>query len=151
MQICTRCSVAIHCLIFMCESERVGSAEDGVRVTSALLSESTGTNAVSIRNALGALKRAGIVEVARGAGGAKLIRSPEDLTLLEIFQAVEPTKIEDAIGIHECEDRACPVAQNIRGVLEDAYRPALDAMTEAMRGVTLADMLADYRARIGVE
>ena len=177
MQISTRCSVAVHCLIFICEAERLGrtpaaraarswaepeseragiepranKAQDtgSVRVTSALLSKSTGTNAASVRAALSALKRAGIVDVARGTGGATLVRQEEDVTLLDIYQAVEPTRLDDAIGIHHSGNPDCPVAQNIAGVLKDAYRPAVDAMAKAMRGVTLADMLADYRERIG--
>lgn len=151
MQISTRCSVAIHCLIFICEANRAGSAESGVRVTSALLSESTGTNAVSIRNALGTLKRAGLITVARGTGGAELTRSPENITLLDIYQAAEPTSLDDAIGIHDCRNRTCPVAQNIHDVLKDTYAPVAKAMADSMQGITLADMLADYRNHIGVK
>ena len=177
MQISTRCSVAVHCLIFICEAERLGRAPatraahswaepeseqarigsrannpqgmESVRVTSALLSKSTGTNAASVRTALSALKRAGIVNVARGTGGATLARRAEDVTLLDIYQAVEPTSLDDAIGIHHSGNPDCPVAQNIAGLLRDAYRPAVDAMAKAMRAVTLADMLGDYRKRIG--
>lgn len=199
MQISTRCSVAVHCLVFICEAQRLGetpvvarggseagpasrtgeahgeagdagagpgvavptrtaasavrvpAAAGPLRVTSALLSQSTGTNAASIRAAMSALRRAGIIDVARGTGGATLARRPEDVTLLDVYRAVEPTSLEDAIGIHRCEDRACPVARNIHGVLADAYRPVADAMARAMSGVTLADMLADYRRRIGAE
>ena len=179
MQISTRCSVAVHCLIFICEAGRLGRApatrivgswaepeseragiepranqpqDTGpVRVTSALLSQSTGTNAASVRAALSALKRAGIVDVARGTGGATLARRAEDVTLLDIYQAVEPTSLDDAIGIHHSGNPDCPVAQNIAGVLRDAYRPAAAAMAKAMRAVTLADMLSDYRRRIGVQ
>ena len=177
MQISTRCSVAVHCLIFICEAERLGRAPatrdahswaepeseqarigprtnnpqgtDSVRVTSALLSKSTGTNAASVRAALSALRRAGIVNVARGTGGATLARRAEDVTLLDIYQAVEPMSLDDAIGIHHSGNPDCPVAQNIAGVLKDAYRPAAAAMAKAMRAVTLADMLGDYRKRIG--
>ena len=157
MQISTRCSVAVHCLIFIYEAERLGNEPgankpqdaEAVRVTSALLSQSTGTNAASVRTALSALKRAGIVDVARGMGGATLALRPEDVTLLDIYQAVEPTSLDDAIGIHHSGNPDCPVAQNIAAVLRDAYRPVADAMARAMRKVTLADMLADYRKRIG--
>ena len=177
MQISTRCSVAVHCLIFICEAERLGRAPatqaarswavaeteragieprankpqdtGSVRVTSALLSKSTGTNAASVRAALSALKRAGIIDVARGTGGATLARRPETVTLLDIYQAVEPTSLDDAIGIHHSGNPDCPVAQNISAVLRDAYQPVADAMAAAMRKVTLADTLADYRERIG--
>ena len=159
MQISTRCSVAIHCLVFICEAERLQAnpgerdprSGEPVRVTSSLLSQSTGTNAASIRAALSALKRAGIIDVARGTGGATLARRAETVTLLDIYQAVEPTSLEDAIGIHHSGNPNCPVAQNIAGVLKDAYQPVADAMARAMRGITLAGMLADYRKRIGAQ
>lgn len=151
MQISTRCSVAIHCLIFICEADRIGDPNGDARVTSARLSASTGTNAVSIRNALGALKRAGLITVARGTGGAELARDPKEITLLDIYQAAEPTRLDDAIGIHDCKNRGCPVARNIRAVLKNAYAPVAEAMANAMRGITLADMLADYQSRIGIE
>lgn len=51
MHISTKCSVAIHCLIFICE---YGESK---KVTSELLSLSTGVNPVTIRNIVGALKR----------------------------------------------------------------------------------------------
>lgn len=70
MQISMKCSVAVHCLIFIYE------AKGKARVTSTLLSQSTGCNPVVIRNVFSALKKAGIITVARGAGGAELCMSP---------------------------------------------------------------------------
>lgn len=44
-----------------------------------------------------------------------------------------------------------PAARNIHDVLKDAYAPVAKAMSDSMREVTLANMLADYRNRIGVK
>lgn len=52
MHISTKCSVAIHCLVFIHE---YGEKR---KVTSELLSLSTGSNPVTIRNILSALKKA---------------------------------------------------------------------------------------------
>ena len=51
MQLSMKCSVAVHCLIFIHETE------NSVKVTSTLLSQSTGVNPVVIRNILSALKK----------------------------------------------------------------------------------------------
>ena len=59
-------------------------------MTSNLLAKSTGCNPVVIRNVFGALKKAGIITVARGTGGAKLCKAPSDITLYMIYQAMEP-------------------------------------------------------------
>ena len=72
---------------------------------------------------------------------------PKEITLLDIYQAVESTNLDDVIGIHERGNHTCPVARNIHDVLKDAYAP----VAKAMREVTLANMLADYRNRIGVK
>lgn len=103
---------------------------------------------------MGALKRAGLITVARGTGGAELAHTPpppKEITLLDIHQAVESTNLDDVIGIHERGNHTCPVARNIHDVLKDAYAPVAKAMSDSMREVTLANMLADYRNRIGVK
>lgn len=76
---------------------------------------------------------------------------PKEITLLDIHQAVESTNLDDVIGIHERGNHTCPVARNIHDVLKDAYAPVAKAMSDSMREVTLANMLADYRNRIGVK
>ena len=76
---------------------------------------------------------------------------PKEITLLDIYQAVESTNLDDVIGIHERGNHTCPVARNIHAVLKDAYAPVAKAMSDSMREVTLANMLADYRNRIGVK
>lgn len=142
MQISMKCSVAVHCLIFIEE------AEGKVKVTSNLLAQSTGCNPVVIRNMLSALKKAEIITVARGTGGAKLCRLPADITLSMIYQALEPDGLSSLIGIHPCEDRKCPVAQNIRPVLEGPYRQIADSVRRAMEGITLESMIEDFHRRV---
>ena len=54
-----------------------------------LLYTSTGSNPVVIRNLFGALQKAGILSVARGTGGAVLLRSPEEITVWDVYAALE--------------------------------------------------------------
>lgn len=138
MQISMKCSVAVHCLIFIHE------AQGRAKVTSALLAQSTGCNPVVIRNILSALKKAGILSVARGTGGAALSKAPAEITLYEIYHALEPKGLSSLIGIHPCQGRPCPVAQNIRAVLRRPYRQIEEAIRQTMEGVTLESMLEDF-------
>ena len=140
MQISMKCSVAVHCLLFIWE------ARNKVRVTSTLLAQSTGCNPVVIRNILSALKKAGLITVARGRGGAELCREPEQITLYEIYTALEPKGITSLIGIHSCDGRACPVARNIRRVLQRPYRQIEEAVAATMKTITLASMIEDLEA-----
>lgn len=140
MQLSMKCSVAVHCLLFIWE------ARGKARVTSTLLAQSTGCNPVVIRNILSALKKAGLITVPRGKGGAELCRDPEQITLYQIYAALEPQGLTSLIGIHPCDGRACPVAQNIRRVLRRPYRQIEDAIAATMDGITLASLIQDLEA-----
>lgn len=132
----------LHRLIF------INEARGKVRVTSTLLSKSTGCNPVVIRNVLSALKKAGIITVARGTGGAELCRPLSEITLYKIYEALEPDGISSLIGIHSCEDRKCLVARNIRMVLQGPYREIEDSVRRTMEGITLESMVEDFHGRV---
>ena len=68
MQISSRFTLAVH--IFAC----IETFKDEYKVTSDFLAGSTNVNPVIIRKILGQLKKAGLVEVARGTGGASIIK-----------------------------------------------------------------------------
>ena len=138
MQISTKCSIAVHCLIFIHEAKGIA------KVTGSLLSESTGSNPVVIRNILSALKKAGLITIPRGTGGAELCKDPSQITLYQIYAALEPNGVTSLIGIHPCEGRRCPVAQNIHKVLETPYRRIEDAVKEAMEAITLQSMIQEF-------
>ena len=65
MQISSRFTIALH--VFACLDEFQGQ----FKLTSDLLAGSVNVNPVVIRKILGQLKSAGLVNVARGAGGGK--------------------------------------------------------------------------------
>lgn len=142
MQISMKCSVVVHCLIFIHEAKGIA------KVTSNLLAESTGSNPVVIRNILSALKKAGLITVPRGTGGAKLCADPSQITLFQIYSALEPEGITSMIGIHPCQGRPCPVAKNIRKVLEAPYHKIEDAVREAMEETTLQSMIDDFHGMV---
>ena len=138
MQLSMKCSVAVHCLIFIHE------AKDTAKVTSTLLAQSTGINPVVIRNILSALKKARLITVARGTGGAELCQEPEEITLYQIYKALEPNGLTSLIGIHPCGQRPCPVARNIQRVLQGPYHRIEDAIQKTMEDITLASMLEEF-------
>ena len=142
MQISMKCSVAVHCLIFIYE------ANGRARVTSTLPAQSTSSNPVIIRNILSALKKAGMISVARGPGGAELLKEPSEITLYMIYDAMEPEGLSSLIGIHSCEDRKCPVAKNIRFVLQDPYQKIEDSIRQTMEGITLESMIEEFHKRV---
>lgn len=142
MQISIKCSVAVHCLIFIHE------AKGFAKVTSNLLAQSTGSNPVVIRNILSALKKAGLITVPRGTGGAELCADPSQITLYQIYSALEPEGVTSIIGIHPCQGRPCPVAQNIHKVLQTPYRKIEDAVQKTMESITLQSMIDDFHGLV---
>lgn len=142
MQISMKCSIAVHCLIFIYE------AKENTKVTSTLLAESTGSNPVVIRNILSALKKAGLITVPRGTGGAGLCADPAQITLYQIYAALKPEGVTSLIGIHPCQGRPCPVAQNIRKVLQKPYREIEAAVQTTMGGITLQSMIDDFHSAV---
>ena len=145
MRINTKCSVAVHCLLFLHE---YGETQ---RVTSGILALSTGCNPVVIRNLISALKKAGIVEVAGGKGGTRLCRSPEGITLYEICEAVDPGCLDDLVGIHPLPSALCPIGRNIRTVLAVPYGKLQADVRKSLESSTLADIVAGYRNAHGQE
>ena len=141
MQLSMKCSVAVHCLIFIHEAKGIA------RVTSPLLAESTGCNPVIIRNVISALKKAGLITVARGTGGAELCKDPSEITLFMIYDALEPNGLSSLIGIHPCSQRACPVAQNIQSVLAAPYKKIENSIKGTMESITLESMLQDFQKK----
>lgn len=138
MRLNTKCSIALHCLVFIAEYE------DKVKVTSELLAKSTGCNSAAIRSILISLQKAKIISVMRGIGGAYLVREPEDLTVWEVYHAIEPEGLEHFIGFHPHPSDQCPVGRRIEAVLKMPYTEIGAAVQEAMEGITLQQLLDYY-------
>ena len=65
-----------------------------------------------------------------------------------IYQALEPDGLSSLIGIHPCEGRECPVAQNIQLVLQEPYQKIEDAIRETMESITLESMIEDFHQKL---
>ena len=145
MHISNKCSIAVHCLIFINEfgSER--------KVTSELLSMSTGCNPVTIRNIISALKKDGIIDVKPGTGGAALSASLEEIDLYRICMAVDPKAIDNMIGVHSTPSAFCPIGRKIKPVLSQTYGKLKEDLIESMKKINMEQILREYRSQKGRE
>ena len=87
------------------------------------------------------LRRANMVRSIRGAkGGFRLARKPEELTLLDIVEAMEgPLSIVDCVRAPEkCGHHASCVTRDIWDRLNSEFR-------ESMRKITLQEIIEQYR------
>jgi len=111
------------------------------KTTSTFLAGSVNVNPVIIRNTLGQLKTAGLVTVKAGEGGASLAKDPKDITLMDIFNAVE--KKEALFHFHENPNPECPVGKNVHAVLDRRLFSIQEAMRKQMKSITLQDLIND--------
>ena len=138
MHISTKCSVAIHCLVFICE---YGESK---KVTSELLSLSTGVNPVTIRNIVSALKKDGILSVKFGTGGTTLNCSLDEITLYRICNAIEPDFLHKLIGIHSSPSCLCPVGRSIHGVLDSSYQNVREDLQKSLQNISMEEIMDQY-------
>lgn len=137
MQISSRFTIAVHVLIC------IETFKKDMKTTSDFLASSVNVNPVVIRRILQQLKKAGIVEVKRGSGGADLARDPADITLLDVYTAVESVEEGRLFHFHENPNPQCPVGSNIHNILDDRLKRIQDAMEDQMRSVTIRDVMDD--------
>lgn len=135
MQYSSRLPVAVHILLAIVEFE------GKEKTTSTFLAGSVNVNPVIIRNTLGQLKTAELVTVKAGEGGASLAKDPKDITLMDVFNAVE--KEEMLFHFHENPNPECPVGKNVHAVLDRRLFSIQEAMQKQMGSITLQDLIDD--------
>lgn len=136
----TKFSTAIHMLILVSEAEQPMNSEQ--------IATSVGTNASYIRKVAARLSRAGIIEGRRGVSGFSLLKAPSDISLLDVYRAVEETDDVHVFDIHQNPSDSCIVGRNIRPVLGGMFRHAEQVVEAELAGMTLADCMALMRERI---
>lgn len=139
MQISSRFSIAVH--ILAC----IGMFQGEHKLTSDFIAGSVNVNPVVIRRILQQLKGAGIVEIARGSGGASLARDPDKISLFDIYDAVECVSSGRLFHFHENPNSMCPVGRNIHTVLDGRLDHIQKAMEDEMKKITMADIISDTK------
>ena len=140
MQFSSRLTIATHILLV------IETFKDEYKVTSNLLAGSINTNPVIVRNILGLLSSAGIVEIKAGVGGASLAKPPNEITLLDIFKAVE--KEDSLFHFHENPNPQCPVGRNVHSVMDGKLENIQSAMENEMAKITLNQLLKETKEKI---
>lgn len=146
MQISSRFTIATHTLIV------IALECDRQKVTSDLIAGSVGVNPVIIRKTLSQLKKAGMISVARGTGGTQFIKNLEDISLLDVYQAVESLgQSGQLFSFHDNPNPNCGIGKNIHHVLDQKLVQIQLAMEEELSKTSLADVVADADRYLQVE
>ncbi len=137
MRASTRFPLAVHTLMI------ISAFSNQRKINSDIVSESTGVNAVIIRKIFAQLKKAGLISVSPGPGGATLAKKPAQITLLDIFNAVEAEKTEDIFRFHGNPSPHCPIGSNIYELLYSHLDNAVSALRKELNSVTIADLISE--------
>ncbi len=130
MRLTQRTEYALRALIELVERQTAGPAP----VTVAELAQAQALPERFLGQALRDLAHAGLLRLQRGnGGGVWLARSPEDISVLEVIEA-----IEGRVSLAGCMDQppSCPLTGRCR--LERVLGEAQAAMTRVLHKATLA-------------
>ncbi len=135
MPVSSRFAVAIHILALLDNGA-------GEPVTSEWIARSVNTNPAVIRRILSMLARAGITTSRLGTGGGALLARPvSQVTLLEVYRAVEEGGL---FALHnEPPSQACPIGRHIQTALDGAICAAQRALEKELDGRTVADVIGE--------
>ena len=126
----SRFAVSLHILAYLVY--RAGAA-----VPSAEIAASVDTNPVVIRRLLSALMKARLVTAQKGAtGGFSLASTPENISLLDVYRAVEPKPDHGLRSFSP--NHKCPVGAKIETILQGIFFKAQAGMEAELSHVTLA-------------
>lgn len=145
MQISSRFTIAVH--ILAC----IDTFKKDYKLTSDFLAGSVNVNPVVIRRILQQLKAANLITVSRGSGGASIAKPLNEITLLDIYNAVECVDNGELFHFHENPNTACPVGRNIHNSLDEKLHRIQKAMEDEMRKITIAEIVKDTQAYIEKE
>ena len=132
MSTSSRFAVAVHVLTLM-----AGAGDEAVK--SDYVATSVNTNPVVIRRILCALSRAQLVTSQKGsAGGYRLARKPRQITLLEVYRAVEDGNV---FLLHrQRPNRHCQIGKNIEMVLGGVLEQVDSAVERVLAKITVANV-----------
>jgi len=137
MAVNTQFSIAVHILAGL-------GYEYRNNVTSSHLASSVNTSPSFVRRVLSKLSKAGLIDTAKGkAGACWLAKTPDKISLLAIYDAVEAPR---AFAIHKYPaQKLCPVSCGIKSSLEKALKKTQKSMEASLAKISLADVIADVK------
>jgi len=139
-KISSRFSIGVHILSLIASSPELCTGD--------FIAGSVNTNPVIIRKIMGQLKKAGLIEVRAGVGGATLRKELEQITLLDVYRAVQVAEKGELFNFHEHPNPNCLVGGNIEFVLRTELSDAQAAMENRLAQTTLNDIVTRIRDNI---
>lgn len=138
MQGNSRFAVGVHAMALALLAQEM---RKGRPVTSGAIAAMVGVHPVHVRRVMGTLREAGLVESQSGpTGGWELARDPSEITLYDIYHALEPELPFDMPA--RMPDACCRFAPNLPQALAGTMESAKRALQQHLSSVTLESILA---------
>ena len=139
MKFSTRVSDAVHILAFIALNRNDA-------LTSQRIAESIRTNPGCVRQLMVSLRRYGIMTSVQGHARPALSRAPADISLLDIYRAVEGGKPLLHLDTHTNPE--CGVGVNIQLALQDYFDKVQNRAEDEMSRITLQDVRDRYEEKL---
>ncbi len=134
MKISSQFSIAVHILCLL-------EIDKDNLCTSEWIAGSVNTNPVIIRRILGKLKKAKMVEVKAGSGGATLLKDVKLISLYDVYKAMEVVSSGNLFNFHESPNPLCLVGANIHNALGENLTRAEKKLEEELQKTTIDDLV----------
>lgn len=133
MQGNSRFAVGVHAMALVMIAQEM---RKGRPVTSQAIAAMVGAHPVHVRRVMGSLREAGLVESQSGPmGGWELTRDPREITLYDIYLALEPDLPFELPA--RMPEACCRFAPFLPQALAGAMESAKSALLQHLRSVTL--------------
>lgn len=116
--------------------------------TSAKIAESIKTNPAYVRQLMAKLKASGIISNTQGHANASLTRSPEEISMLEVYRAVEGNK--PLLHLDTDTNPECGVGINIQFAISDFYDEIQETVNSKMAAISLKDIIDRYHQKLEI-
>lgn len=136
MQLTSKFTIAVHMIT------AIAYFRETEKVTSSFLAGSVGANPVIVRNVMGDLKNAGILDIRQGKSGIQLSVPLEQITLFDVYKAVGCMGEEGLFHFHAHPNPECPVGRNIHKALDFRLNSVQAAMEAELQKTTLSEIAA---------
>lgn len=137
MQISNRFTLAVYILVY------IETFKNDFKVSSEFLARSTNVNPAVIRKILRQLKAANIIEGGKRIGCGVISRPLEEITLLDIYRAVEYRQKGKSFLFHEKPDMVCDVGKRTYFFLEKKLGNIQYQIEQELHLVTMADVIEE--------
>ena len=139
MKYSTKLSDTVHVMVLIAINQEKS-------LSSASIAESVHTNPGFVRQLMLKLKKAELMTSVAGHARPSLSKPAEQITLLDIYKAVEGDK-----PLLHLDNPDCGVGINIQLSLQGFYNEIQKAAEEKMNTITLQDIIDTYYQRTSIE